>query len=151
MKSYSKKQNITEEGLPQDDREFYENHERIKYEEGEYLIVSSSSHSNSESEDDDEGEYDEVEDPYAKYEDEQLRKYRTEDEGGIQSDQRKPTFNGGVERSQRKRQTGAARTVIPGSPSNKGQDMQLVIPSLFSLDAPNPTFLVNRHSVLNIP
>lgn len=69
MKSYSKKQNNTSECLPDDDREFFKNHDKIRYEDGEYLIMSSSNYSSSESSEDEE-EYDEYEDPYAKYEDE---------------------------------------------------------------------------------
>lgn len=75
FKSYSKNANTSDYSVNDNDRNFYKKYPKIHYEDGKYLILSSSQHSSSEVEE--EGEEDDIYEGLAGGYNEG---YRTEDE-----------------------------------------------------------------------
>ncbi|EAR98946.1 cation channel family protein (macronuclear) [Tetrahymena thermophila SB210] len=149
FKSYQKTANNSDYSVNESDRIFYKKYPKIKYEDGQYLILSSSQHSSSEVEEEGDDD-DEFEDPLAfgDYND----RYRTDDEY-IMQDARKQTINEQQLRNQiikRNTQIRPGTGVLPNIPSPNSRiasvtnmDTSIQINGLV-LESPNPTFLNNR-------
>ncbi|KAL4480496.1 hypothetical protein ABPG72_022251 [Tetrahymena utriculariae] len=149
IKSYQKTANNSDYSVNESDRIFYKKYPKIKYEDGQYLILSSSQHSSSqvEEEGDDDDEFgDQL--AFGDYND----RYRTDDEYVMQ-DARKQTINEQQLRNQtikRNTQIRPGTGVLPNIPSPNSKiasitnmDTSIQINGLL-LESPNPTFLNNR-------